>query len=92
MSEMATIPVFACRRCQKPVYVVHLSANNDPDAEKLKGFMQNLQKIALCEDCLKIYNYLASQNRSSEFYVNPHITIYNVVDNSTADYYNRKQE
>jgi hypothetical protein len=92
MSQMATIPVFACRRCGNPVYVVHLSAYNDPNSEKLKGMMQNLPKIALCKPCMAQYNYLASQGRSEEFLLNPNIVIYNVVDNSQVDYYGRKSE
>lgn len=90
MADMATIPVFKCRRCGTPVYVTKLSSRNDPDASKLKSFMQNLQKIALCNQCRKIYNWLASQNRTNEFLINPHIVILNVVDNSDADYYGRK--
>lgn len=90
MSQMATIPVYACRKCGKPVYVVHLSMRDDPKAEKLKGAMQNLQKIALCKYCLMMYNWLALQGRSDEFLLNPEIVIYNVVDHSKADYYGRK--
>jgi len=71
--------------------VVHLSAIDDPSAEQLKGMMQNLKKIALCKPCLKIYNHLAAVGRSDEFLLNPHVVIYNVVDNSQADYYGRKQ-
>jgi len=90
MAEMATIPVFACRRCGKPVLVTHLSSRKDPTAEKLKGFMQNLQKIAMCKDCQAAYNYLAAHGRSSEFLLNPNVVIYNVLDHTNLDYYGRK--
>jgi hypothetical protein len=89
MAEMATIPVYACRKCAAPVYVTHLSSIDDPKAEKLKDFMQNLGKIALCNKCRKAEMWYAQQGRSDEFLVNPGIVIYNVVDNSKLDYYGR---
>lgn len=88
---MATIPVFACRVCGKPVYVTHLSSMNDPKAEKLKDMMANLQKLALCDFHRAQRNWYASQGRENEFYMNNHIVIYNVVDNSDLDYYGRKE-
>jgi len=92
MAQMATIPVFACRRCGKPVYVTHLSSAKDPDASKLKELMKGLSDIALCRNCRETYNYLASQGRSEEFLINPDGIIYSVVDNSGVDYYGRKQD
>lgn len=90
MSQMATVPVYARRGCGNPVYVTHLSMRDDPDASKLKSAMQNLAKIALCKYCQLKYNWLAVQGRSDEFLLNPHVIIYNVRDNSDADYYGRK--
>jgi hypothetical protein len=91
MAQMATVPVFACRGCGKPVYVVHLSSNkDDPDANLLKQLMQGLKDIALCKYCRMKYNWLASQGRSDEFSLNPRGVIYNVVDPSGVDYYRKK--
>lgn len=89
MSQMATIPVFKCRKCGNPVAVKSLSTINDPSAEKLKGLMQNLSKIALCKYCQMMYNWYAMQDRTAEFYTNPHVVILNVLDFSGADYYRR---
>ena len=90
MAQMATIPVFACRKCGAPVYVTHLSSvGNDADASKLKELMQGLADIALCKYCQMKYNWYASQNRSDEFLINPHIIIYNVDDKSGLDYYGK---
>ena len=90
---MATIPVFACRKCGTPVYVTRLeSLSNDPDASKLKELMKGLADIALCKYCQMKYNYFAAQGRSDEFPLNPHIVIYNVHDHSEADYYGRKTQ
>jgi hypothetical protein len=91
MAQMATVPVFACRGCGKPVYAVKLeSFGDDPDASKLKELMQGLKDIALCKYCRMKYNWFASQGRSSEFLLNPNLVIYNVVDISGADYYRKK--
>lgn len=91
MSQMATVPVFACRKCGKPVYVTHLSTKaDDPQAENLRILMRGLSSIALCKECRKAYNYFASQNRANEFLLNPHIVIYNVRDNTGVDYYGRQ--
>lgn len=90
MSQMATVPIFACRGCGKPVYGLHLSMENDPDNEKLKDAMQNMAKIAICKHCKARYNYLAQQGRSDEFNLNPNLIIYNVVDPTEVDYYGRK--
>lgn len=91
MSKMATTPVFACKRCKKPVYVTHLSTSvDDPKAEMLKAFMQGAASIALCKQCRAAYNWFASQGRSDEFLTNPGIVIYNVRDKSEVDYYGRK--
>lgn len=92
MSQMATVPVFACRGCGKPVYVTHLSMRDDPDASKLKKAMQNLPKIAMCKYCKMKYEWLAAQNRTDEFVLNPHAVIYSVVDSSGIDYYGRKMK
>jgi len=93
MTQMATVPVYACRVCGTPVYVTHLSTQGkDEDAEKLKMFMQGLAKIALCPPCQKKRTWYASQGREAEFLaneLNPATTIYNVVDNSKLDYYGR---
>lgn len=91
MSKMATTPVFACRKCGKPVYVTNLSTQvDDPASELLQSFMQGLAKIALCGGCRAAYNWYASQGRSEEFLTNPEIVIYNVRDNTELDYYGRK--
>ena len=90
MAQMATVPVYACRRCGDPVYVTYLASNKDPNGEKLRAMMLNLQKIALCKGCLKVYNHLASVGRSDEFLINPRTVIYNVHDHSGLDYYGRK--
>lgn len=94
MAEMATVPVYACRVCGKPVYVVHLSTlGSDPNAEKLKTLMQGLSKIALCDFHRAKRNWFATHGREDEFLaneLNPMTTIYNVVDNSENDYYGRK--
>ena len=92
MAQMATIPVYKCRRCGKPVYATHLSTQKDEGAKMLQAFMQNLQKIALCRECQRIYNWLAQQDRTDEFLVNPHIVILNVVDNTELDYYGRNMK
>ena len=92
MSQMATTPVFKCRRCGKPVAVTHLSMRNDPDATQLKAAMQNLQKIALCKYCQMVYNWLAAQDRTNEFLINPDAVILSVVDVSGADYYGRNMK
>lgn len=87
MGQMATIPVFACRVCGKPVYGVHLSTQNDPDNERLKLLMQGLAKAALCDYHKNRYNYLAERNRSDEMPLNPNLIIYSVIDNTKANYY-----
>jgi len=96
MSRMATIPVFACRVCGKPVYVTHLStAGRDDNAEGLKRLMQNLGKITLCNWHQRQRNYYASQGREEEWIsneLNPATVIYTVVDPSGADYYGRKMK
>lgn len=96
MAEMATVPVFACKVCGKPVYVVHLSTTtNDPQAEMLKTLMQGLGNIALCKYHAMKRNWYASQGREEEWLkneLNPRTVIYNVVDNSNLDYYGRKSE
>jgi hypothetical protein len=96
MSQMATVPVYGCRVCGKPVYVVHLSTTGvDPSAELLKTLMQGLSKVALCKYHQMKRNWYASQGREEEFLKNelsPMTVIYNVVDNSDLDYYNRKSE
>lgn len=93
MAEMATVPVFACRVCGKPVYATHLSTTGkDPSAETLKVLMQGLSKIALCDYHKAKRNWYASQGREDEFLaneLNPMTVIYNVVDNSKLDYYRK---
>ena len=90
MAQMATVPVFACRGCAKPVYGLHVqSFGNDQDASRLREIMQGLAGIALCKYCRMKYNWLASQGRSDEFLLNPNIVIYNVVDPSGLDYYRK---
>jgi len=90
---MATVPVYACKVCGKPVYVTHLSTSKaDSSAEMLKTLMQGLRNIALCKYCQMKRNYYATQGREEEFLaneLNPHTTIYNVVDNSKLDYYRK---
>lgn len=84
---MATIPVFACRVCGKPVYGIHLSTQNDPNNERLKLLMQGLAKAALCDYHKNRYNYLAERNRSDEMPLNPNLIIYSVIDDTKANYY-----
>ena len=91
MSQMATTPVYACRKCGKPVYVTHLSSINDPDSKKLMEMMQVLGKIVLCPPCRRAYNWYAQQGREDEFLLNPHLVIYNVVDKSGINYYNDRK-
>lgn len=93
MADMSTVPVYACRVCGAPVYVTQLSTRKDPQAELLKTFMQNLQKVALCSYHRAQRNWYASQGREAEWLaneLNPSVTIYNVIDNSSLDYYGRK--
>lgn len=90
MAQMATIPVFACRYCGKPVYITHLSTVNDPDASKLKAIMQSLSQIALCAEHRAKYNWLAKHGLEKEMMLNPHVVIYNVLDHSGVDYYRKK--
>ncbi len=96
MAEMATVPVYGCRVCGKPVYVTHLSTTGtDESASLLKTLMQGLGNIALCKYHRMKRNWYASQGREEEFLaneLNPITVIYNVVDNSDLDYYNRKSE
>lgn len=93
MSQMATVPVFGCRVCGKPVFVTHLSTQGaDPDNERLKQLMQGLGKIALCPYHQKVRNYYASLGREDEFLknqFNPQGVIYNVHDHSGNDYYRK---
>jgi hypothetical protein len=90
MAQMATTPVFACRRCGKPVYVTRLVTNkSDPQAELLQSFMPELGKIAYCADCRAVWNQLASVGREHEFLSSPDTVIYNVIDNTGLDYYRR---
>jgi len=91
MSQMATVPVFACRICGKPVYVSYLSTTReDADNSLLKTLMQGLSKIALCQWHTEVRNWYASQGREGEFYLNPDIVLYNVRDNTGLDYYGRQ--
>lgn len=97
MAKMSTIPVFACRRCTRPVYATHvMSLVNDPDGKLLNKLMAGLSEIALCEECRKRYNYYASRNRLSEFYAeqfNPHAVLYNVRPGvSEVDWYGRNSD
>lgn len=88
MAEMATVPVFACRGCGKPL-LAKLTSYNDEGAKLLKELMSGLSDIALCKHCKARYNYLALQGRSDEFHKNPTSVIYNVIDNSGNDYYRK---
>lgn len=87
------MPVYACRVCGKPVYVIHLSTKGrDDNAEQLKRLMQGLGKIALCKYHAMKRNWYASQGREDEWLkneLNPMTVIYNVVDKSGVDYYKR---
>ncbi len=88
MAQMATVPVFKCRRCGTPVYVTYLaSQGSDPDAAKLKELMNGLADIALCGHCQAVYNYLAARGRSDEFLINPQPVILTIEDTSGLDYY-----
>lgn len=87
MGQMATVPVFACRGCGRPVYATHLSTKNDPDNELLKKMMQGLSKIALCKHCKAQSDYFAQTGRLLP--LNNTSVIYSVVDPSGADYYGR---
>lgn len=94
MAEMATVPVFACRVCGKPVYVTHLSTTGaDPKAGLLKTLMQGLSKVALCDLHKQNRNYYATQGREEEWLkseFNPRGVIYAVLDHSDLDYYRKK--
>lgn len=85
MGQMATVPVFACRGCGRPVYATHLSTVADPDNKKLKMMMQGLSKIALCKHCKAQSDYFAQTGQYLP--LNPHSVIYTVVDPSGANYY-----
>lgn len=93
MAQMATIPVYKCRVCGKPVYVVHLSTTGvDESAEMLKRLMQGLSNIVLCKYHQMQRNWYASQGREEEWLaneLNPRVVILNVVDNSDLDYYRK---
>ena len=95
MAQMATVPVFKCRACGRPVYVTHLSTTGaDPKAELLKDLMQGLSKVALCKYCQMKRNYYATQGREEEFLaneLNPRPVILTVVDPTELDYYGRKE-
>ena len=82
MSQMSTIPVFACRVCKRPVSVSHLvTYENDPDGTKLTRLMKSIADIALCSECQNIRDYYARQNRANEFLtnqLNPHKVLYRV--------------
>lgn len=68
MSKMSTTAVLKCKYCGKPVLVTDLSTSHpDPNAEQLGEFMQNLSKIAMCDNCRARYNYMAAQGRAGEF-------------------------
>lgn len=90
MSKMATVPVFACRYCGKPVYVTNLSTRiDDPNSELLFKLMEGLRDIAMCKECRNRYNWYASQNRAAEMPLNPQGILYNIHDHSGLDYYGR---
>jgi DNA-directed RNA polymerase subunit RPC12/RpoP len=91
MAQMATTPVYKCRKCGTPVAVTMLSSGaHDNDGSRLVSHMQNLHKIILCSECRRAYNYFAQQNRTNEFWLNPHAVILAVKDDSGLDYYRRK--
>lgn len=86
---MATTPVFACRRCGKPVVFGDVVARS---LDELKAIMAHLNEIALCDYCTHVKLWLQSQGRQDEFLVNPQGIIYNVIDESGLDYYGKKMK
>ena len=94
MSQMSTVPVFACRVCGKSVYATHLVTRiDDPDGKVLNALMKGLSEIALCPEHQRQWNWYASQNRADEFYsnlFNPQGVLYNVRQGKTGvDWYGR---
>ena len=94
MSQMSTVPVFACRVCGKPVYVTALKTlQDDPDGKLLEQLMKGLSDIAFCPEHRRQWNYFASRNRADEFYsnlFNPQGVLYNVRQGkSEVDWYGR---
>lgn len=93
MSKMATVPVFACRVCGKPVYFTHVqTAVSDPEGKILDEMMYHLSNVALCAEHRRHYNWYASQNRADEFFkneLNPQRVLYNILDESGLDYYGK---
>jgi hypothetical protein len=92
--KMATIPVFKCRACGKPVYVTNLQTTmDDPDGSILRSMMQGLSKVALCDFHARQRAWYAKQGREEEWknlVFNPQPVILNVLDNTGLDYYGRK--
>lgn len=63
-----TIPVMKCKNCGDPLRFSFIStAAPDPLGVRLRNIMNGLDKIKYCPECLKKYNYAASQGRSQEF-------------------------
>ena len=94
MSQMSTVPVFACRVCGKPVYVTSLrTIGEDPDGKLLETLMKGLSDVALCPEHRRQWNYFASRNRADEFYsnlFNPQGVLYNIRPGLTGvDWYGR---
>ena len=94
MSQLSTVPVFACRVCGKPVYVTSLrTVRDDPDGKILEALMKGLADVALCQEHQRQWNWYASRNRADEFYsnlFNPNPVLYNIHPGmSGVDWYGR---
>jgi hypothetical protein len=51
--------------------------------------MMHLHEIAICPSCRKRELWLRAHGDVNEFRVNPHGVIYNVIDESGLDYYEK---
>ena len=95
MSQMSTVPVFACRVCRQPVYVTKLTTFvDDPDGKLLASLMKALADVALCDYHKAMRNWYASQGRESEFLanaLNPNVVLYNVHDHTGVGWYGKAE-
>ncbi len=64
MSILSTRPVLKCVRCGDSVIVSMLSTRAaDADGSILHGMLKDLEKSALCPDCIGQHNYIAKEAR-----------------------------
>lgn len=94
MSQMSTVPVFACRVCGAPVFATQVATYvDDPEGKVLEALMKGLSEIAFCPEHRRQWNWYASQNRADEFYANlfnPEGVLYNIRQGKTdVDWYGK---